>query len=953
MGSASVVPLSERGGEAGEEAIQDDVVNAVRHQEIKKAKAVEDAKEKKPGDPLQSGKPPVEEPKTCLGRAWSGLMNALLRPPPLAEMIWKLLLALLLYGVAMSLVIHQLVLIDGSNLPVSHQGNASFRHLRVELTACVMQISVVPGSSVRLTDRSIGRNTILTASGPSKVSLVDTGSCLLVSCRGPASEPDFQVLAHLQVGSEADLSFTSVHLLPGDRSSLLVTGGNSSAFGVNLTVVGQRGLVQLEQLSVPNLFATLRSGLLDIRYPQVPTAMLDVGAAAVSLRVGVDSSLRLRLSKSSDLTAGTSTDLACLSDASGAPAWNETAGHVSLGDDPSPSEFTILRGAGGSLGALFASRGVLQEERLADLNTFDSMGTAGFQAESDFTVWASQRAKAGAQVLRLRVVAPGFDDDLSGIGAESEWLYSLYGSIYIWHPLSAFYLATLSIFAPTVSRTDVVLTSAQCTPSVALVTPGDSCLPDSSRIYGIDAVGGIHMALGQALPEELSFGNRTASRIYQLRSSAAAAPFLPSLADGDVSEFQYSGQSGVISMMTLNSVGDRGTFMDARSQAFATIAIIVCLVLPIFITILAHRFYQAEKAKLLAADGWRIWPILWQAKQREMEEVARSTSEAEAAAESVPGPEQPEQLEAGAAAQTRGPSAAVREDLLSTLARMATESLTSIADGMQEVVDQVVDFQMSKAEKDLHSRAEGLLGRSANLLTFVECIAFRRVGSMSFYSDGLVYASLLVVLHFGILQLIMLPAAVVLIVNSYNVMDYQGVYFLSSLLLGELNSSRALSQAGWIIILTTEAFMLLYTIIEYLCRHIDQVILTQTQLAAGRLSIHRRRLLTLRANRFFRDSMFFLLLFFLHVSITLGIAFSLYLLLGACVTPETVAPVLIGVIATIYVGRRTAELVFSSSRNLQAQLMLASQMLGTCSILIVPPCHEASQKLMELLCAAS
>ena len=30
--------------------------------------------------------------------------------------------------------------------------------------------------------------------------------------------------------------------------------------------VGQRGLVQLEQLSVPNLFATLRSGLLDIRH---------------------------------------------------------------------------------------------------------------------------------------------------------------------------------------------------------------------------------------------------------------------------------------------------------------------------------------------------------------------------------------------------------------------------------------------------------------------------------------------------------------------------------------------------------------------------------------------------------------------------------------------------------------------------------------------------------------
>ena len=59
----------------------------------------------------------------------------------------------------------------------------------------------------------------------------------------------------------------------------------------------------------------------------------------------------------------------------------------------------------------------------------------------------------------------------------------------------------------------------------------------------------------------------------------------------------------------------------------------------------------------------------------------------------------------------------------------ASESLTSIADGVQEatslteagavqqenlaarqVVDQVVDFEMSEAEKDLYSRAEGLLG---------------------------------------------------------------------------------------------------------------------------------------------------------------------------------------------------------------------------------------------------
>lgn len=358
-------------------------------------------------------------------------------------------------------------------------------------------------------------------------------------------------------------------------------------------------------------------------------------------------------------------------------------------------------------------------------------------------------------------------------------------------------------------------------------------------------------------------------------------------------------------MMTLNSVGDRGNFMDFRSQAFATIAVIVCLVLPFFITILGYRFYQTEKAKILAADGWRIWPILWQAKQKAMEEVAHFVAEAEAEpTEASEAGRAPEQLEAGAPKKRKGPEA-MRENLLSILAKFASESITSVADGVQEVVDQVVDFEMSEAEKDLHSRAEGLLGRSANLLTFVECVVFRRVGSLSFYSDGLVYASLLVILHFGILQALMVPA----------------VYFLSSLLLGELNSSYPLSQAGWIIILTTEVFMLFYTIVEYLCRHIDQVILTQTQLAAGRLSVHRRRLLNLRASRLFRDNMFFLLLIFLHIGITLGIAFSLYLLLGACVTPETVAPVLIGLIATIYVGRRTAELVFSSSRSLQAQLM--------------------------------
>ncbi|CAE7663865.1 cobB, partial [Symbiodinium necroappetens] len=765
-----------------------------------------------------------------------------------------------------------------------------------------MQISVVSGTSVRLFDRTIGQDSFFDGAS-SKVSLVDTGSCLLVSCLGPAS---------------ANLSFTSVHLLPGDSE--------------NFSVVGQLGLVQLEYFRVPKFVATLRNGLLDVRYPQVSAAMLDVGGAAVSLRIGRESSVRLLLTQSSELTAGTAIDSTCLSDVAGVPTWNETAGDVSLGDDPNPPEFRILRGAGGRLGALFASRGVLQHERMAEVNTRDSMGTAGFQAESDFTVWASQRAKAGAQVLRLRVVAPGFDDDLGSISAKSEWLYSAFGNVYIWHPLSAFYLTTLSIFTPIVSRTDVVLKSTQCTPRVALVSPGDSCMPDSARYgsYGTDALGGTHMALGQALPEVLSFSNRTASRIYQLRSATTVAPFLPSIADAVVSEFQYSGQSGVNSMMTLNSVGDRGNFMDFRSQAFAAIAVIVCLVLPFFITILGYRFYQTEKAKILAADGWRIWPILWQAKQKAMEEVAHFVAEAEAEpTEASEAGRAPEQLEAGAPKKRKGPLGsieaskpeAMRENLLSILAKFASESITSVADGVQEVVDQVVDFEMSEAEKDLHSRAEGLLGRSANLLTFVECVVFRRVGSLSFYSDGLVYASLLVILHFGILQALMVPAAAIFLVNSYNITDYQGVYFLSSLLLGELNSSYPLSQAGWIIILTTEVFMLFYTIVEYLCRHIDQVILTQTQLAAGRLSVHRRRLLNLRASRLFRDNMFFLLLIFLHIGITLGIAFSLYLLLGACVTPETVAPVLIGLIATIYVGRRTAELVFSSSRSLQAQLM--------------------------------
>ena len=58
------------------------------------------------------------------------------------------------------------------------------------------------------------------------------------------------------------------------------------------------------------------------------------------------------------------------------------------------------------------------------------------------------------------------------------------------------------------------------------------------------------------------------------------------------------------------------------------------------------RFYQTEKAKILAADGWRIWPILWQvrrafgdfclseaperwkAKQKAMEEAADFRAEA-------------------------------------------------------------------------------------------------------------------------------------------------------------------------------------------------------------------------------------------------------------------------------------------------------------------------------------
>jgi hypothetical protein len=110
--------------------------------------------------------------------------------------------------------------------------------------------------------------------------------------------------------------------------------------------------------------------------------------------------------------------------------------------------------------------------------------------------------------------------------------------------------------------------------------------------------------------------------------------------------------------------------------------------------------------------------------------------------------------------------------------------------------------------------------------------------------------------------------------------------------------------------------MLFYSITEYLVKQIDFLAFgdktpaTPTSLhrlakLTPKISVHRRRLLRIRASPIFRGVFWFLVVVLLLGTSMSAVGFILYTAIAACVAPEYMIPVLLAIVAIFFVARTT------------------------------------------------
>ena len=123
------------------------------------------------------------------------------------------------------------------------------------------------------------------------------------------------------------------------------------------------------------------------------------------------------------------------------------------------------------------------------------------------------------QQLRLRVFAPGLDDALGALDSKAEWLYSLHGAVYLWHPASLFWLASIGLFAPETARADIVMPRSRCLPLIETRgAAAETCdvAAESTTERDTATLEGTHAALVAALPPSLGVKNASGGAVYFL-----------------------------------------------------------------------------------------------------------------------------------------------------------------------------------------------------------------------------------------------------------------------------------------------------------------------------------------------------------------------------------------------------------------------------------------------------
>jgi len=648
-------------------------------------------------------------------------------------------------------------------------------------------------------------------------------------------------------------------------------------------------------LDAPALNVAIGAGMLDIRHANIPTSELVLRTAALSIRMKKDIGTRIHLKAGSGVDASAIAAGLCMSDFDNKPMPHDDAGtlYFDLGGPTTSSHLVVVRGSGSKSapGQIFVSRDVDQALRTS-ANTHDSTDAAELVAEGRFGAWAKMMRDVGIHLLRFRVLGPGLDDAQGGLLSRGEWLYSVHGDVYVWHSSSLFWLATLGLFAPRAAREDVLLVSAKCIPVVTAAQALETCdLESAASLYERElTIGGIHAALWKALPLEMQSRNMTYAELYFVEAPAGGLhrsdKLSSSIADGTVSKFKVDSlASDGHSLVSFTASGNPDKFMRPQDRAFVAMGFIVDILATIVICVLVIRGYIAQRDRILMSEGHRIWPLLWNAEQKRHQD--RSTAKA----------------------------ADVNSGKVSTIAGERSDSTRTLEwTAVFESPDTVI-------RKQVEQQAHHLIADSVHLFTFLDAAVLGRMPG-AFMMDGLPAALGTVLVHFAVVVVLgCLPLYLVSWLQVHNSVFRQIECAIIDLVQSDCGlPSVTLPVVGMIVTITAMCFMLFYTIVDYLARHIDYLVFADGRPANKRISRHRRRLLQIGSSSVFNFVFWILSVLLLVCTCVYFIGFCLYLTLGACVDPTRLLPVLFAVIAVLVVGRSTYAQLMKLQVALKARL---------------------------------
>ena len=952
-----------------------------------------------------------EEPPEPDSLAWlrdpilRSIVSLVLMPPVWLELGLKLLLAIGIYGgliagLAIAIVLLRTPGFDATNPWTATINNANISSLRVELTECSLAVSTLVNSSeIRLTDTSLNTRSLLstTSTTDARLSLAEVtrGSCNLVAqCTGPSAENGVPLTAHLQIGDRAEIRSMVVSIGPV-RSALRLRGTPPlRALSVSASATA---LVSIENATVDTIAVTMVNGLLELYGVNVSSAVLDLGTSALSAQLRPGALTRVAFPTSAYASA--STDGMCLSDAETssvtlhpiAPDGTVLFGPAALtaavaaGTTSAVDSLISLTYAPGA-GPFHVSRAVAFGDR-SPLNTYDSArGASKYALESGASALVERmRTTERAQLMRLRIVGAGLPASLGGAedGVAGEWLYALHGKLYLWHVPGLFWLATASLFAPKVARLEVLLTTTECLPISSFAT---TAVPASVAASALPAVasqcaapvdevlisvggsrpaarspmtmsrvdrrqlGQMHAMLMASVPAFSA--NNTAMLVFQHPPAATPIPSLDSQWGATSSVVPFTDESLITSFSITTMVDTAAThnvstprtgapLLDAHAHAFVITGSLLLLLVPALLVYLTASVYMTERDEIIKAEGPRLWPRL----ARFSLNVLKPPT--------APRHEDKEALDILA----EGRSAA-----------MMSKAGVPAPAGASVKSDDATTAASAKPAAEW--QALRVLGESTLFLVVVDTVLLRRYGR-KWTVDGLPSAILTVVAHATIVCVLCLPLVLTALLQMHSMINHQVACPLAVTLWSGragCDADGALQHYPLVcfgVCLIFVAFMLVYTCVEYLERHVDFLLAGTTvggppggyaplvdesaagqapaasgvlervtavtagvqadaaKLAAARrqvgVSSTRRALVRLRSHWAFTGTSAALLLLMCLLTGVYMTLFGMYTVIAAAVDPEYMLAVLVAVIGAVTLARQT---FLSLKKMKEAQIAL-------------------------------